>query len=42
MIVRYFRYAALKGEQEIKELEEGLNDGTIHPRNAKVEQLWKS
>jgi len=37
LITRYLRYAALAKEDEIKKMELGLADGSIHPRNAKVE-----
>lgn len=37
LITRYFRYAALGTEEECKAMENGLAEGTVHPRNAKVE-----
>jgi tyrosyl-tRNA synthetase len=36
LISRYFRYAAYAPENEIKAMEIGLEDGSYHPRNAKV------
>lgn len=37
LIVRYFRYGAFAGEDEIAAMEKGLKDGSVHPRNAKVD-----
>ena len=37
LIVRYFRYAGRASENEISAMTVGLEDGTVHPRNAKVE-----
>ncbi len=37
LIVRYFRYAALANENDISAMDIGLKDGSVHPRNAKVE-----
>ncbi len=37
LITRYFRYAAWAAEDEIVKMENGLKDGSVHPRNAKVE-----
>jgi len=37
LTVRYFRYAGRAGENEISAMANGLEDGTVHPRNAKVE-----
>jgi tyrosyl-tRNA synthetase len=36
LIVRYFKYAAHATDKAAKEMEEGLKDGSLHPRNAKV------
>jgi tyrosyl-tRNA synthetase len=36
LISRYYRYGALKQHDEIIEMEEGLKNGTLHPRDAKV------
>jgi tyrosyl-tRNA synthetase len=36
LIIRYYRYAALASENDIKNMEAGLNNGTIHPRDAKA------
>lgn len=36
LITRYLRYGALKPHSEIITMDEGLKDGTIHPRDAKV------
>jgi tyrosyl-tRNA synthetase len=37
LIPRYLRYAALAANDEVKQVEVGLKDNTVHPRNAKVE-----
>ena len=41
LIIRYFRYGAFALEDEIKALTLGLADGTIHPRNAKVDTAMR-
>lgn len=37
MIVRYLQYAALADISFVKQVENGLADGSVHPRNAKVD-----
>jgi tyrosyl-tRNA synthetase len=37
LIVKYFKYAAFATEAEVSAMEKGLKDGSLHPRNAKVE-----
>lgn len=37
LIARYFRYGAFAKEAEIKTMESGLENGSLHPRNAKVQ-----
>jgi tyrosyl-tRNA synthetase len=37
LIPRYMRYAAWYSNDEVVKAESGLKDGTVHPRNAKVE-----
>ena len=41
MITRYMLYAAFISDNEIKSTEEGLKDGSVHPRNAKVRTAMK-
>ena len=41
MIVRYYRYAALCDNDFALKIEAGLKDGSIHPRNSKVELAKK-
>lgn len=41
MITRYMMYGAFFDTESIKKVEEGLVDGTVHPRNAKVETAMK-
>ena len=36
LISRYYKYAAFAGNAETKEMEDGLKNGTKHPRDAKV------
>lgn len=36
LIARYFRYGACAKEQDIQTMQQGLNDGSLHPRTAKV------
>ena len=37
LIIRYFRYGARANENDIKTMENGLKEQTLHPRNAKVQ-----
>lgn len=41
MIIRYMKYGAWLNEKTLLEKEQGLKDGTLHPRNAKVETAMK-
>jgi len=41
LITRYMRYAAFFPENQVITAEKGLADGTVHPRNAKVETAMK-
>ncbi len=41
LISRYMRYAGFFDESYIAKIDEGLKDGTVHPRNAKVETAMK-
>lgn len=41
MIARYTQYATFEHEEKVKLLEAGLADGSIHPRNAKVDAAMK-
>ncbi len=41
LISRYYRYAALLDDNTVLSIENGLKDGSIHPRNAKVELAKK-
>jgi len=41
VITRYMQYGAFYSNSEVKEAEKGLADGSIHPRNAKVETAKK-
>ncbi|MCO5250836.1 MAG: tyrosine--tRNA ligase [Candidatus Kapabacteria bacterium] len=41
VISRYAHYAAFMPDSEVAKLESGLADGTIHPRNAKVDTAMK-
>ena len=36
LITRYYRYAAFAQDDAVRAMDEGLKDGTVHPRNAKV------
>ncbi len=36
MIARYFRYGAFAADADVSAMENGLADGSVHPRNAKV------
>lgn len=41
LITRYMQYAAFYSNEDVKKSEIGLVDGSIHPRNAKVETAKK-
>jgi tyrosyl-tRNA synthetase len=41
VITRYAKYAAFMPDSDVKAMEKGLADGSIHPRNAKVETAMK-
>lgn len=41
LITRYMRYAAFFPENQVISVGKGLADGTVHPRNAKVETAMK-
>ncbi len=41
LIIPYFRYGAFAGEDEIAEMEAGLKNNTIHPRDAKVKTAMR-
>lgn len=41
VITRYAKYAAFMPDSDVKIMEKGLADGSIHPRNAKVETAMK-
>ncbi|HOM04876.1 MAG TPA: tyrosine--tRNA ligase [Candidatus Kapabacteria bacterium] len=41
LITRYMRYAAFFPENQAVAVEKGLADGSVHPRNAKVETAMK-
>jgi tyrosyl-tRNA synthetase len=41
LITRYMQYAAFYSNEDVKKSEIGLADGSIHPRNAKVETAKK-
>lgn len=41
LITRYMRYAAFFPENQVTTVEKGLAEGTVHPRNAKVETAMK-
>jgi tyrosyl-tRNA synthetase len=41
MIARYFRYAGQAPEVDCVRMEQGLKDGSAHPRNAKVETAMR-
>ncbi len=36
LISRYYKYGAQAGDEDVKAMEEGLKNGSIHPRDAKV------
>ncbi len=37
LISRYYQYAAFADSNSVNEMNKGLSDGTLHPRNAKVQ-----
>jgi tyrosyl-tRNA synthetase len=37
LIARYFRYGSFAKEADVKAMESGLESGSLHPRNAKVQ-----
>ncbi|MBK6761329.1 MAG: tyrosine--tRNA ligase [Ignavibacteria bacterium] len=37
LIAKYLRYACFASDEEVSTLEKGLADGSVHPRNAKVD-----
>lgn len=41
LIARYFRYGAFAEEADIKTMESGLESGSLHPRNAKVQTAMR-
>jgi tyrosyl-tRNA synthetase len=41
MIVRYSEYAACMPPAEVEQVQKGLADGSVHPRNAKVQAAMK-
>jgi tyrosyl-tRNA synthetase len=41
LIPRYMQYGAFESLEKVKAIEEGLKNGTVHPRNAKVETAMK-
>lgn len=41
LIARYFRYGAFAEESDIKTMESGLESGSLHPRNAKVQTAMR-
>lgn len=41
LIARYFRYGAHASDADVKALEEGLKNGSVHPRDAKVNTAKK-
>jgi len=41
LIVKYFRYGGWASEEEIKEMDEGLKNGCVHPRDAKVKTAMR-
>lgn len=42
MITRYYQYAAMASQDEIAKLSTGLQDGSMHPRAAKVETAMRT
>jgi len=36
LITRYYQYGSFASLEDVKKMEEGLKDGSVHPRNAKV------
>jgi tyrosyl-tRNA synthetase len=41
LIPRYMQYGAFESLEKVKVVEEGVKNGTVHPRNAKVETAMK-
>jgi len=42
MITRYYQYAAMASQEEITNMSAGLQDGSMHPRAAKVETAMRT
>jgi len=42
MITRYYQYAAMASQEEIASMSTGLQDGSMHPRAAKVETAMRT
>ncbi len=42
MITRYYQYAAMASQDEIANMSAGLQDGSLHPRAAKVETAMRT
>ena len=42
MITRYYQYAAMASQEEIANMSNGLQDGSMHPRAAKVETAMRT
>ncbi|MFN5007116.1 MAG: tyrosine--tRNA ligase [Ignavibacteria bacterium] len=42
MITRYYQYAAMASQEEIATMSTGLQDGSLHPRSAKVETAMRT
>ena len=42
MITRYYQYAAMASQEEIATMSTGLQDGSMHPRAAKVETAMRT
>lgn len=41
LTTRYFQYGAFASDEEVKKMADGLKDGSVHPRNAKVETAMR-
>ncbi|MDD3124353.1 MAG: tyrosine--tRNA ligase [Candidatus Kapabacteria bacterium] len=41
LTTRYFQYGAFASDEEVKKMAAGLLDGSVHPRNAKVETAMR-
>lgn len=41
LTVRYFQYGGFAKPEELKAMADGLKDGTVHPRNAKVQTAMR-